>query len=329
MAFPKAVLTRKTSLSAVALVATAGLALAGCGSSSSGNSGNPPSSNQASICGGQTGSGKVVVGYAEFPENQALAEIYAAALNKCGYSASTKGFKSREIYYPALKKGQIQVVPDYAATLTEYINGLVNGPNAPAKSSPQISVTMAHLKALLPKSLAALQPSTATDTNAFAIKSSVATANHLTTLSQLAAYSKTHPLVLGGAPECPTRPYCEIGLKNKYGINIKSFKSLSESTALTIKSVKQGSIDLGLVFSSDPTVQANGLTVLQDDKHLQSSDVIVPIVASGLASGAAANALNAVDAQLNQSTLININKGVEIDHATYKDVANQFVSQLK
>jgi osmoprotectant transport system substrate-binding protein len=325
----------------LALVASAGLALAGCGSSSSGSTSSggapttsPPASNTASaptaaaFCGGQTGSGAIVVGYSNFPENEALAAIYADALNKCGYSATTKGFDSREIYYPALKKGQIQVVPEYAATLTDFINGLVNGPKAASKASPLINVTVAHLKAELPSSLAALTPAAATDKNAFAIKSSVATANHITTLSQLATYSKTHPLVLGGAPECPTRPFCEIGLKSKYGINIKSFKSLSESTALTIKSIKSGKIDFGLVYTSDPTVEAAGLTVLQDDKNLQASDNIVPIVASSLATGAAASALNAVDQQLSQNTLILINKAVELQHASYADVATQFVGQL-
>lgn len=326
MAFPTAG-SRRTALSGLAFLAAAGIALAGCGSSSSGGpaatGGGAPS-----FCGGQTGSGNVVVGYANFPEDQALAEIYAAALKKCGYSASTKGFDSREIYYPALKKGQIQVVPDYAASLTTYVNSVVSGPKAASPASSLINVTMSHLRKLLPGSLVALNPAAAIDTNAFAIKASVATANHITTMSQLGTYSKSHPLVLGGAPECPTRPYCEVGLKNKYGVNIKSFKSLSESTALTIKTIKKGSIDLGLVYSSDPTVEAAGLTVLQDDKHLQASDNIVPIVAKSLGSGAAANALNAVDKQLDQTTLISIDKAVQLDHASYTDVANRFVDQL-
>jgi osmoprotectant transport system substrate-binding protein len=323
---------RKSSLSVLAVLASAGFALAGCGSSSSGST--PPSSggttpaSAAAFCGGQTGSGKVVVGYANFPENEALASIYAAALDKCGYSASTKGFDSREVYYPALKKGQIQVVPEYAATLTDFINTAVNGPNAKSKASSHINVTMQHLKAELPSNLAVLTPSVATDKNSFAVTKKFATANHISTMSQLATYSKSHPLVLGGAPECPTRPFCEIGLKNTYGIHIKSFKSLSESTALTIKSIKTGSIDFGLVYTSDPTVESNGLVVLTDDKHLQASDNIVPIVASNLASGAAANALNAVDKALTQNVLIQINKGVELQHASYSTVANAFVAQL-
>jgi len=325
---------RRTSIAFASAAAGLSLVLAGCGSSSSGGGGgnvspaSSPSASTASFCGGQTGSGTVTVGYADFPENQALATIYATALQKCGYTTKTKGFDSREIYWPALKSNKIQLVPEYAATLTDYINTLANGPNAASIASGDINVTMKHLRAELPSNLKALTPAAATDKNAFAIKDSLAKAQHITNLSQLAAYSKSHPLTLGGAPECPTRPYCEPGLKKTYGMNIKSFKSLSESTALTIKSIKDGSIDLGLVFTSDPTVAANGLFVPADNKNLQASDNIVPVLQASLATGAAASALNAVNAQLSQSTLVSINKAVTMQHASYTDVANQYVAQL-
>src|SRR5579884_1753271 len=118
-----------------------GLLLAACGSSGGNLAANSHNSahghggsSDPALCGSTAGSGSVTVGYADFAENQALAAIYAAALDKCGYSATTRGFKSREIYYPALTKNQIQVVPDYAATLTDFINQAKNGANAPSKA---------------------------------------------------------------------------------------------------------------------------------------------------------------------------------------------------
>lgn len=329
-----------SSAFSIAGVALCAVALSACGSSGSGNStsasagssSNSSSSSTAnagaSICGGKTGSGNVTVGYADFAENQALASIYAAALDKCGYTATTRGFKSREIYYPALTKDQIQVVPDYAATLTDFINQQKNGANAPTKASGDINKTMQALKSELPSSLTALTPAAATDKNAFAVKQSFATAHHITTLSQLATYSKSHPLELGGPGECPTRPYCEPGLKSKYGMKFSGFKTLDAGGPLTIAAIKSGKVDVGLVFTSDPTVKANGLVVLTDDKMLQASDNIVPIVNSKLANAAASSAIDAVQAKLDENTLIQINQAVSAQHAKPSRVAQQFVQQI-
>ena len=310
------------------------VAAAGCGSSSSGGTTTPGASSSASsssstsaLCGGQTGSGKVVVGDAGFAENELLAQIYADALNKCGYTASTKSFQSREIYYPALTSNKIQVVPEYAATLTDFINQKKNGANAPTKASGDINTTVANLKAELPSSLAVLNPATATDKNAFAVTKKFATANNLTTLSQLATYSQSHPLKLAGPPECPQRPFCEAGLKKTYGMKFASFKQTDPGGPLTEKAIASGAVNVGLVFTSDPTVAQKGLVILTDDKLLQASDNVIPLVNKSLATGAAASALNAISSKLDQATLIALNKGVEIDRGSIKQVASAFLTQ--
>jgi osmoprotectant transport system substrate-binding protein len=306
------------------------LALAGCGSSSSGGTtpgGGSTASSLPALCGGHQGSGKVVVGSASFSENETLAAIYAAALKECGYSTSTKTFDSREVYYPALKKGDLQVVPEYAATLTDFINDQQNGANAPSKASGDINTTITALRGELPSNLAALNPAAATDKNAFAVLKSFATAHHITTTSQLATYSKSHPVTLAGPPECPTRPFCEPGLKSTYGMKIAGFKQTDEGGPLTIKAITSGKATVGLVFTSDPTIAAKGLVVLTDDKQLQASDNVVPLVAKSLANGAAASALNAVNAKLSQATLVSLNKAVEVDHGQPSQVASQFLQQ--
>jgi osmoprotectant transport system substrate-binding protein len=315
------------------VLAAAGAALAllasACGSSSSGGGPASTASPAAgpSYCGGQTGSGKVLVAAAGFSENEILANIYVDVLKRCGYSASTKTFASREAYYPLAKAGKVQVVPEYAATLTDFINSQVNGPNAASKASGDINATMTALRGELPASLAALNPAAATDRNAFAVKTSFATANHITTLSQLAAYSQSHPLTLAGPPECPSRPFCEPGLKQTYSMKIGKFQQTDADGPLTRKALTSGKANVGLVFSSDGDLSSLGLTVLTDDKNLQASDNIVPLVAKSLATGAAANALNAVSAKLDQKTLQALNAAVVVQKGTPQQVAAQFVAQ--
>jgi osmoprotectant transport system substrate-binding protein len=334
--------SRRSTITFAATGLALALAATACGSSSSGTTAAGSSSAATSaapsaatssapslpaLCGGQSGSGKVVIGAASFAENETLAAIYAAALKECGYSTSVKDFDSREVYYPELKKGAIQIVPEYAATLTDFINDAANGANAPSKASGVIATTVSALKAELPSSLAVLNPATATDKNGFAVKKSFATANHITTMSQLGAYSKAHPLSLAGPSECPTRPFCEPGLKKTYGFKISKFVQTDEGGPLTDKALKSGKATVGLLFTSDPTLASNGLVFLTDDKNLQASDNVIPLVASSLSTGAAASALNAVQAKLNQSTLVSINKAVQIDRGTPSAVATQFLQQ--
>ncbi|HTW19858.1 MAG TPA: ABC transporter substrate-binding protein [Mycobacteriales bacterium] len=324
-------LSLRSTLGFTTTVVALALAAVACGSSSSGGNGGSVASSGGTVpsfCGGTAGSGSVVVGAFNFSESELLANIYAAALNKCGYSASVKALGAREVVYPALKKGTLAAVPEYAATLTDFINDANNGANAPSKASGDINKTMVALRAELPSNLVALNPATATDKNSFAVKTSFANANHITSMSQLGAYSRSHPLSLGGPAECQTRTFCEPGLKKTYGMKFSKFVTLDAGGPLTVKALKQGKVNVGLVFSSDPTVAQAGLTVLNDDKHLQASDNIVAIVQKKYATGPFANALNAVDSKLNQSTLVGLNKAVSIDHDPISEVASGFLSQV-
>lgn len=306
------------------------IGVAGCGSGSSGGGGASVQSGNSALCGGQTGSGNVKIAAFNFSESETLATIYATALDKCGYNATVKALGAREVVYPALKKGDFAAVPEYAATLTDFINQQANGPNAPTKASGEIATTMTNLRAELPSNLVALQPAAATDKNAFAIKSSLAHSANITTMSQLAAYSKSHPVSLAGPAECPTRPFCEPGLKHTYGLHISKFVNLGSDAGgpLTIKALTSGKATLGLVFTSDPTPASKGLTVLQDDKNLQASDNIVPIVQKQYATGAFAHALNAVDSKLDQAALVGLNKAVELDRNPQQVVATGFLQQV-
>jgi osmoprotectant transport system substrate-binding protein len=141
-------------------------------------------------------------------------------------------------------------MPEYAATLTEFLNTLDNGPNAKPLASTDIDKTIAALKTIGAKhGLVPLQPSQATDQNAFAVRKDFADKWGLVNLSDLTKVQG--PLVLGGPPECPKRPYCEPGLEKVYGIHFTGFRSLDAGGPLTRAAIQQGKVQVGLVFSSD------------------------------------------------------------------------------
>lgn len=201
----------------------------------------------------QKGSGTVVVGGSNFTESTVLANIYADVLKAAGFTSSVQAVGNREVYLPALESGQqIQVFPEYLATVTDFINTAVNGANAPSVATPDPQKTLAALKPLADKvGLTFGTPSAATDENAFAVTKTLADKLKVTTLSQLASKCGDGSLVLGGPPECPQRPFCEPGLQKTYGLKFASFKSLDAGGPLTKAAIQKGQVSIGLVFSSD------------------------------------------------------------------------------
>jgi osmoprotectant transport system substrate-binding protein len=196
---------------------------------------------------------KVLVGAANFSESATLAEIYADVLKAAGFDASTQTIGNRETYEPALERGDLTVVPEYAGTLTEFLNQKVNGAGAAAKASSDLTATVTALQGLGQQTgLTFGKPAAAQDQNAFAVTKAFADAHSLTTLSDLA--KACGGVVLGGPPECPTRPFCQPGLATTYALDISNFVSLDAGGPLTKAAIQQGKVTLGLVFSSDSSL---------------------------------------------------------------------------
>ena len=293
------------SLAAVAAIV---FAIAACGSTGGGGT-------------TATSKGTLTVAGFNFPESSILAEIYGQSLVHDGYTINYKLLLgNREVVAPALESGQIDLYPGYAATDLEYYN------KGAGEASGDVAATTvklnSHLSAL---GLVALTPSAAVDQNAFAVTTATQTKYNLSKLSDLAPIGGQ--LTLGAGPECPTRPYCQPGLKKTYGITFKAFKPLDTDGPLTRAAFKNGSIDVGLVFSSDGDLKTNNLVVLQDDKHLEAADNVVPIVRQAVATDELKRVLNNIDAKLTTDDLITMNSQVSIQHQDADAVAKAYLQQ--
>jgi osmoprotectant transport system substrate-binding protein len=199
----------------------------------------------------EAGTTKVVVGAANFSENQTLANLYAEALKAAGFQPTVKTVGNRELYEPALEKGELQVVPEYAGTLTEFLNKKQNGKAAPPVASGDLEATVQALTTLGEKAnLKFGKPSEAADQNAFAVTREFADKYGVRTLSELASKCPSG-LTLGGPPECPERPFCQPGLEEKYSLEFDSFKALDPGGPLSKTALRQGQVAVALVFSSD------------------------------------------------------------------------------
>ena len=137
-------------------------------------------------------------------------------------------------------------------------------------------------------------------------------------------------LVLGGPPECPQRPFCAIGLEETYGLTFKEFKPLDAGGPITVTAIQNGSVDVGLLFTSDPAIAVNGFVLLEDDKGLQLADNLVPVLRQEVldATPEVAGILDALSAKLTQEALTDLNKQVAVDQSDPADVAGAWLATL-
>jgi len=249
--------------------------------------------------------GPIRIGGFDFAESTILANVYGGALRGRGYAVDIRaGLGSREVVTPALEKDEIDAYVGYAATELEFLNG------GAGEATSDAAATVGRLRARLrPQGLTALEASAAVNTNAFAVTKATADRYNLRRLSDLAPLATR--LVFGGPTECPARPFCLAGLERVYGLRFKDFRALDPGGPLSKDALEQGQVDVALVFSSDGALGARGLVVLEDDKHLQEADNIVPLVRSAVASRDVTKILNEVSAALTTADLGKMNKRSE------------------
>ncbi|MGW2857411.1 glycine betaine ABC transporter substrate-binding protein, partial [Streptomyces sp. NPDC001215] len=76
-----------------------------------------------STAGGGSSKGGVTIGTANFTENQVLGYLYAAVLEAAGVKTKVRpNLGTREIVIPALKTGDIDLLPEYQGALLNYLD---------------------------------------------------------------------------------------------------------------------------------------------------------------------------------------------------------------
>ncbi|MFC5803000.1 ABC transporter substrate-binding protein [Streptomyces formicae] len=320
----------KTSRIAGAVLGVVGLvgSLAACG----GGSLEQEKGGSAGTGGKKTSGaekGTLVVGAAAFTESKVLAELYAQVLGGAGYRTSVTTVKNRELYEPSLEKGEIDVVPEYAATIAEFLNAKVNGPKAPEEkpvASSDVAATVAGLQKLAePLGLKVLPAGEAVDQNAFAVSKEFAEKNKLKTLSDLGK-SKLKVKIAAG-DECEVRPFCAPGLKKAYGIDVAGVDPKGVGTPQAKQAVKDGEDQLVLTTTTDATLESFGLVLLEDDKKLQNADNVLPVLnAEDAGAQEIADVLGKLTGTLTTQDLVELNRKVDAERAKPQDVAREYLA---
>ena len=272
--------------------------------------------------GDQSGGGQssVIIGSTNFPEQLILAQMYAAVLEKAGVDVTTRlNLGNREVVFPALEKGEIQLLPEYNGSVLSFLN-----PEATAVTSEEVNTALEPL--LQAKNLVALEQSPAEDKDAWAVTQETASRYNLRTLDDLKPVAGQ--LVVGGPPELKTRPAGLPGLKRVYGIgDFKEFKALDAGGPLTVSALKKGDIDVGRVFTTQGVIAAEGWVVLEETKPLQPAQNVVPVGRTDAMTDQVKNALNALSAKITTEELTKLNAQVDVEKKDPEQVARDWLTQ--
>jgi osmoprotectant transport system substrate-binding protein len=295
---------KSTTVLIVALLAAVGMVASACTNDDS-ESTDPASGPQ------------IIVGAQDFGESAILAEIYSQALAEAGYNTRIQTLGGyRDLSMGAFGSGDINFAPEYVASLLEYLND-----NA-GVASGNLGTTYAELQSELGAlGLEALEPAPGVDTNAFVVTAETSERLGLTKLSDLATLDA--PVRLGGPADCETNPFCIPGLRAVYDVDLSgSFVGLDAGVVAT--ALRNGEIDMAVLFSTDGRIADEGWVLLEDDQNLLAADNIVPVITAELIDAygeAMARIVNAVSEKLTTPVLIELNRQFDVEKLSARDIA--------
>jgi osmoprotectant transport system substrate-binding protein len=268
---------------------------------------------------------RITVGSANFPEAVILAEIYAQALAANGYKISKRpNLGAREVYFPALERGDIDLLPEYIGSLVSFLTKQkVTASSDSAEAYEQLTNELDKKEGL-----EALQYSNAQDKDGIVANKQTADKYNLKNVSDLKPVASR--LVMGGPPECPTRQACLKGLKDVYGIELKEFKPLDVGGPQTVTLLKSDEIQLANLFTTDSRIAANGFVLLDDDKGIVGAENVVPIVRDEITEAYGtefSELIDSVSAKLTTAGLTELNRKVDVDKESPDDVAGAWLRE--
>lgn len=266
---------------------------------------------------------EVVIAAQDFGESEILAEIYRGALESDGFTASVQrvgGFRDLEL--AAFDSGDINLAPEYAASMLEDLNG------GAGEATGDAAETTDMLNGLLNDlGLVALEPSDAVDTNAFVITAETSESLGIRTLSDLA--EKGADLTLGGPADCEVNPFCIPGLQRVYDLDLSANFTPLQPGLPTADALASEAIDVAILFSTSALIADRGYVLLEDDMNMLAADNVVPVLTDELLDAYGddiRSLLNEISSKLTTADLTAMNKRFDVDNEDADEIAADWLA---
>jgi osmoprotectant transport system substrate-binding protein len=265
----------------------------------------------------------LVIGGKGFTEQLLLAEITGQYLTAKGYTVELKTGMGTSLVREALENKQVDLYWEYTGTafLNFHKNKFANQP------AEQIYAAVKSKDAGI--NIVWLNASAANNTYALAVRQADADAKGLKTLEDLAVkLNGGEKLTLGCNIEFYKRDDGLKPLQKAYGFEFSRSDVKRMETGLVYKALKDGDVDVGLVFATDGRIPAFNFTVLKDTKNYFPAYAITPTVRKETldAHPDLADHLNTLSGLFDDATMSALNAEVDVDKKSVTEVANRFLT---
>jgi osmoprotectant transport system substrate-binding protein len=305
---------RRALVLLTALVAA--LAVSACGGSdgdeTSTSDGLAPTSPQA-----------IRIGAKNFTEQAILGELYRQALEAKGFEVALKAdIGSSEIIHRALRRGALDMYPEYVGVLLSEVAEVRRRPKDAAAS---YAVAKAYEKRA---GFTLLAQTPFSNSNALGVKPAFAKRHGLRTIADLRRLKGT--VKIAALPEFRTRYEGLEGLRDVY--NLRNLRVRTVTSEARYGALASGDVDVALIFTTDGQLADEKYVILRDPRGLFAPGHLAPIVSDRTLQAHGPRLRAAVDAVselLTTGAVRNMNAAVVLRGRTPADVAGEFLRARK
>jgi osmoprotectant transport system permease protein len=257
---------------------------------------------------------QVTIGSKLFPESWILGEAAASLARSAGADAVHKSnFGATEILYTALRKGDIDVYPEYTGTVAEVLV------KAAGRPSPD------ELRAALARDGVGMGESLGfNDGYALAVTPATAKQYGLQKISDLAAHPDLH---LGFTHEFIGRKDGYAGLAAHYGLHMNHVQGIQHE--LAYRAIAAGQIDVMDIYTTDAQIERFGLKLLEDDRAFfpRYDAVLLYRLDLPRRAPAAFAALQRLAGKIDERRMSRANAMVALEHRTPQEAASWLLKE--
>jgi osmoprotectant transport system substrate-binding protein len=266
---------------------------------------------------------QIVVGGKNFTEQLLLSEMTTIYLNEKGYDVEKRDGMGSTVLRRAQLNGQVDLYWEYVGTSLIVYNKVEGGAKL---SSDEAYQKVSELDS--EKGLVWLEPSEANNTYALAMRAQQSEEMGIDTISQFVKRVKNEgDLTLATNSEWAGRPDGLPGLQEHYDFRMPRAELKRMQTGLVYTALKEGEVDVGLVFATDGRISAFNFDVLEDDKGFFPSYDLTPVVREDALEEHPdlREHMNTLSGKIDSETMRTLNERVDVKKETIEDVAQDFL----
>ncbi|MDR9438825.1 MAG: glycine betaine ABC transporter substrate-binding protein [Halomonas sp.] len=268
------------------------------------------------------GAAEITVGGKNFTEQQILSNMTTQYLESLGYDVENRSGMGSAVLRQAQENGQIDLYWEYTGT------SLINYNDVTERLSPE--ETYARVKELdAEKGLVWLDPSNANNTYALAMREADAEERGIASLSDLAQAINDggEDLTFALNAEFYAREDGWRPLQQAYDFRVDRGNIKRMDSGLVYPALRDGDVEVGLVFATDGRIPAFDFRVLEDDQGYFPAYALTPVVRQETLeeNPDLAKQMNALSTLLDDATMAELNARVDVERENIEDVAQSFL----